>query len=1095
MAKPLAFWCYLLLATAAASAAEVDYLRDVKPILRERCFACHGALKQEAGLRVDTAAALKQGGDSGAALQPGDTGASLLWERIIATDESYRMPPEGKPLEAAELASIRVWIEQSAPAPDDELPETDPNQHWSFQPPVRPPIPAPHRSGSAQPLNPIDAFLDAGRRARQLQTVPEADRGLLLRRVHLDLIGVPPTRQELHEFLADERTDALERVVERLLDSPHYGERWGRHWMDVWRYTDWYGLGDQLRNSQKHIWHWRDWIIQSLNEDQGYDRMVQQMLAADELAPNDASALRATGFLARNYYLFNRTTWLDETIEHTGKAFLGLTLNCAKCHDHKYDPLTQDDYYRWRAVFEPHQVRLDPLPGEINLEKNGLPRVFDAHPDAPTYVHLRGDEKQPLKDRVVPPGPPGFLLRGEFQPQSVALPAAAHNPSLQSFVLEDHVAAAEREIAAARQTLEQARAKLAQATALAAKSETHPEETRENSSEVFVQDDFAMLDESVWEIGPGEWKHAEGRLTQTQTGAERRWLRTRQPPPQDFEAVLRFKTLGGQMWKSVGVCFDMALGREKVVYLSAVSSGSKVQVSFNQGGGSAYPAQGKQDRPVELNKPYELTVRLRGDLVNVAIDGQHAVAYRFPFAREAGGFEIFAFDAAAEFSYVKIRALPEEVALVEAGASSEAPLTPELAQHAVALAEKTLAAAELRPEVLRTAHNADAAKVQPAPPENLAALVRAAALAARRHELAKAEEAVLRAEQKVAQAAEAAKAPAEKELQAAHEAREKARLAVEEPGEAYPSLQASLKALEGPDETEASRRQPYPTISTGRRAALAQWLTARDNPLTARVAVNHIWTRHFGQPLVESMMDFGRRAPPPAQQELLDWLAIEFMESGWSMKHMHRLMVLSQAYRLSSSSREADSATLAADPENHYFWRRQPMRMESQAVRDSLLHLAGVLNPTMGGPTLDPTKDDTLFRRSLYFTHSRDDQHAFLSMFDDADIVACYRRSESIVPQQALTLANSKLSLDMARRLAAKLPAERDQPHDDAFLTAAYETILCTSPTPDELAACRDALAQMQTVLRAQGHKQPVQRARENLVHALLNHNDFITIR
>ena len=186
-------------------------------------------------------------------------------------------------------------------------------------------------------------------------------------------------------------------MVDRLLASQQYGERWGRHWMDVWRYSDWWGLGAEVRNSQKHIWHWRDWIIESLNADKGYDQMVREMLAADELYPNDLDRLRATGFLARQYFLFNRNTWLDETVEHTGKAFLGLTINCANCHDHKYDPISQIDYYRFRAFFEPYQVRTDQLPGEVDFEKDGIPRVFDCNLDAPTYRFVRGDEKRPAQ--------------------------------------------------------------------------------------------------------------------------------------------------------------------------------------------------------------------------------------------------------------------------------------------------------------------------------------------------------------------------------------------------------------------------------------------------------------------------------------------------------------------------------------------------------------------------------------------------------------------------------------------------------------------------------------------------------------------------
>ncbi len=1093
MGKLFTCWLTALLAAAPLTAAEVDYLRDVKAVLRERCFACHGALKHEAGLRVDTVVALRKGGDSGAAIEPGDAAASLLVERIAAADESYRMPPEGHPLSAEQIAAFRAWIDQGAIAPADDHPEQDPDDHWAFHPPQRPPIPAQAPSSSTIP-NSVDLFLAAEHAPRNLQPVPLADRRLLLRRVYLDLIGLPPTRDEMQTFLADERPDAYERVVERLLESPHYGERWGRHWLDVWRYSDWYGLGDQLRNSQKHIWHWRDWVIESLNADRGYDHMVQAMLAADELTPTDRDALRATGFLARNYFLFNRTTWLDDTIEHTSKAFLGLTLNCAKCHDHKYDPITQEDYYRWRAIFEPHQVRLDPLPGQTDLAKDGLPRVFDAHPDAPTYLPVRGDEKQPDKDRVIPPGPPAFLTGEAFSIEPVALPQEAHWPALQAFVLEDHLAAAAREIEDAREALAKSQAALLAAEKQAA---TTAEVVMADGEEgaVFLKDDFARRNEETWEIGPGEWKYEQGRLTQTKTGAERASLRSHQNHPADFEATLRFKTLGGQMWKSVGLCFDAANGRETMVYLSAVTPGSKLQISYNAGGGQVYPVEGKQDRPVALNEPQELTVRVRGPLVNVSLGGKHALAYRLPVERVSGRLELVAFDAVAEFTLLEVRPLPANATLVEAGQGGAAPLTVDGARLAVAVAEKALATAEARPEALRTAHAADRAKLQSTPPENLAALVNAAARAARQLEVARAAEAFARAEQKVAQADGGAKPQAEKTLQGAREALEKAKQAVESPGETYASIQASLKALEGPDETDASRRQPYPATSTGRRAALARWITARDNPLTARVAVNHLWMRHFGQPLIDPVTDFGRRAAAPPQQKLLDWLAVEFMENGWSMKHMHRLMVTSQAYRLSSSTRDADQATVQADPENHYYWRRRPLRMESEVIRDSLLRLAGALNPALGGPTINPKQDDTVFRRSMYFTRSRDDQHAFLSMFDDADILGCYRRSESIVPQQALTLSNSKLSLAMARRLASKLQTDLGDVDDAAFVLAAYETIVCVTPTAEEQAVCQSALDELKSLLEQRRHPQPSQRAREDLIHALLNHNDFVTIR
>ena len=187
---------------------------------------------------------------------------------------------------------------------------------------------------------------------------------------------MPPTLEQIKEADSDREDGWYERLADRLLNSPQHGERWARHWMDIWRYSDWWGLGDQLRNSQQHIWHWRDWIVDSLNANVPYDEMIRSMLAADELYPNDLDKLRATGFLARQYFLFNRHSWLDETVEHVSKGFLGLTMNCAKCHDHKFDPIEQADYYRMRAFFEPYYVRMDSVPTEPDLTRDGIPRVL-----------------------------------------------------------------------------------------------------------------------------------------------------------------------------------------------------------------------------------------------------------------------------------------------------------------------------------------------------------------------------------------------------------------------------------------------------------------------------------------------------------------------------------------------------------------------------------------------------------------------------------------------------------------------------------------------------------------------------------------------
>jgi hypothetical protein len=291
----------LLVPTSFAVAA--DYLKEIKPVLKERCYSCHGTLKQKADLRLDTAAEMI----GVKVIIPGAVDESELFLRITSEDDDERMPPEGHALTESQIAAVRDWIKAGAPHPENEVAEDDPRSHWSFQTIEKPAVPK-----IAGVTHPVDAFLAVKQQEKGISGQPFPERSILLRRVYLDLTGLAPTSKQLD----DDRP--WKAIVDELLQSPQHGERWGRHWMDVWRYSDWYGLGSQLRYSQKHLWHWRDWIVESLNEDKGYDQMIREMLAGDELAPEDPDTLRATGFLARNYFLFNRTTWLDSTVEHTG---------------------------------------------------------------------------------------------------------------------------------------------------------------------------------------------------------------------------------------------------------------------------------------------------------------------------------------------------------------------------------------------------------------------------------------------------------------------------------------------------------------------------------------------------------------------------------------------------------------------------------------------------------------------------------------------------------------------------------------------------------------------------------------------------------
>lgn len=864
-------------------ADEGGYLSDIKPVLAHRCYSCHGALKQKAGLRLDTAAAIHRGSRSGAVLSFDDPDDSELLRRVLSADPDERMPPEGAPLEAEEIAALRSWIEAGAPKPEQEAREENPADHWAFQLPRRT-VPSGTGLGQGQGQsqgNAIDQLLSKEQAGRGLVILPEAHPEVLLRRVFLDLIGLPPLPEDLARFQRDSSPRAYERLVERLLASPQYGERWGRHWMDIWRYSDWYGLGAQLRFSQKHLWHWRDWIVESLNEDKGYDQMVREMIAGDELAPSDSSALRATGFLARNYYLFNRNTWLEQTIEHTSRAFLGLTMQCAKCHDHKYDPISQEDYYRFRAFFEPHQVRLDPVPGTTDLEQDGLPRAFDAHPDLPTYLFERGNDKTPDTSRVLSAAVPDILAWEPLVVKEARLPVEAFFPGLQPFVLEDHLRDARRAIA-----------------------------------------------------------QAEERL--------------------------------------------IALG----------SSDSVLK-----------------------KKAYQ-------------------------WARDA---------------------------------------------------------AALMPAAYRTAHRADRVRYGLEEETDSGRVKREAVAAAQAFQRAQGQAEVAMKAFELAEGEEKKRKAFAKQLESAQASLAQLETRIAEGTISYDSLRPSRKALESPAETEESRRKPYPESTTGRRRALANWMVDRRNPLTARVAVNHIWLRHFGQPLVADVQDFGRRSAAPALQSILDYLAIYLMDNHWQMKPLHRLIVNSAAYRRSSSTVGVSSEQVARDPTNQFYWSRRPGRMESQTIRDSLRYLAGTLDLRMGGPTIDPEKGEDLGRRSLYFTHSRDQQNRFLSMFDDAEILACYRRTESIIPQQALALVNSKLSLQMADQVAMQVVAglkAGETVSDETFARAAFGRILGGVATPAELALCCEMMqATRESLDGVDVSGLQSRRFRRNLVQALFNHNDFITIR
>ena len=1108
------------------------YSEKIRPLLAERCFSCHGGLKQEAGLRLDTVELMAQGGESGAVISKGDPDASLVLERVMDPEPASRMPPEGEgePLSAEQVTLLKSWIAAGCPAPADEKPEADPRDHWAFQPRVRPPVPA--VKNSAWVRNPIDAWIAADHEKAGLVPQPEAPRGVLVRRLFLDLVGLPPAAEELAAIEGDASPDWYEKLVEKLLADPRHGERWGRHWMDIWRYSDWWGLGSELRNSQKHMWHWRDWIVESLNADTPYDEMVRQMLAADEIYPTDPAKLRATGFLARNWFLFNRTPWMDETVEHVGKSLLGLTMNCSKCHAHKYDPIQQEDYYKMRAFFEPIHVRLDVVPGEADLEKNGLPRVFDGLPDAPTYLFVRGEDTKPDKSRSIPPGVPEVLGFGEIVMEPVKLPKEAFQPERQPWVFDANLATVRRDVEAAEKRLATAIEKQKAAKeALAALEEpsgaspspASPPSALPPAPGGFVED-FAALDAGRWRTLDGTWRHETGRLLQEQVGAKQSAARLVSAPPRDFDATVRFTITGGNTYRSVGLAFDIgpddAVGSqvpvdgEFLVYASGVAVGSKVQVAQHAKGAWQYPGEAMQARSVEVGVPHTLRVAVRDTLVNVWFDGEPVIVWRSSMPRRGGGLQIITFDATAVFEDFSIAPLAADTVLREPAAASatveaarrqlaSADAGVELGRAALAAKKAAVESVQRRIDATRIGWEAEAAT------EEATALRERQAEAAKAAVRAEREWAVAISRQKLAEFLDLianAKPDETDRIARLEKSVAEARKQVEKDVKSVGAVSEAFTPVRGARWTPTRFREsrtddatiPFPEASTGRRTALARWITDPRNPLPARVAANHIWNRHIGRPLVATVFDFGRKGNAPTHPGLLDWLASELVEgppggTPWSMKHLHRLIVTSATYRMGSSVAGA-AGNLAIDPDNRLLWRRQPIRIESQVVRDCILALAGTLDPAIGGPSVPSSEQAKSRRRSLYFFHSDVERDLFLTTFDDATVKECYQREQSIVPQQALALSNAGLVHDSAAQIAERLSKSGGEGMSDAqFVDRVFLLLLDRKPRAGETEAALKTMALWRSQEAAQ--PAPAEGVRAHLVWAIFNHNDFVTLR
>jgi hypothetical protein len=838
-------------ATTFSSPAQsaVSFSKDILPIFQQNCFKCHGDSMQLSKLKLTTREDALRGGATGAAIVPGSAADSKLF-RLVAGLDKPTMPMNGH-LTDEQVAALKTWIDQGAQwdagaalargKTDDESPfaelekaQLPPNarDYWAFKLPAQAPVPAVAR----QLQNPVDRFLEKTRQDKGLQSAPKADRLTLARRAYLDLIGLPPTLEELNAFMADTAPGNWERLIDKLLASPHYGERWGRHWLDVARYAD--SGGFQNDTDRPNMWRYRDYVIKSFNDDKPYNLFIKEQIAGDEFENRSDENLIATGFLRAGPRVQHREKdnperrhdYLDDVLSTIGRGVLGLTVQCARCHDHKFDPILQKDYYALHAAIYGY-VEVDYPLGPREEADAYMRKTFEIADKVSTLRDEIEKLEAPYQYKLalvqIREKYPENVVKAVEKPESERTPG---EKLLATQVLESAVTVATREID-----------KIMSADDAAKKKALNDEIAALNKEKPKALPMAHITTDGDWRAtGAGTGDGTKGACPVCEL---------------EYQGATRFLELG--------------------------------------------PGPGNYQTPPS----YFL---VRGD------PGSKA------FATKPGFLSVITFGNPAT---------------------------------------------ELRPANGRT---------------------------------------------------------------------------------------------------------------SGRRLALAEWLVSRENPMTARVMANRIWHHHFGHGIVGTLDNFGKMGDQPTHPELLDWLAVEFMNRGWSIKQMHKLLMTSDAYQMASEYNNA--ANMAKDPENKLLWRYRINRLEGEVIRDSVMAAAGTLDRTMGGPAIFPfvpkelldsiergiwrnTPDGPkVWRRSVYIYAKRSLPFPMVHVFDLADLnVSFGARNISTVPTQALTLMNNEFMLKQAELFAERLQKEAGE--DVAKqVDLAYKLTLARTPTAQELSAASDMI-------------------------------------
>jgi len=890
-------------------------------------------------------------------------------------------------------------------ASDAPIGKSKPSNHWSLQP-LKSTQELEQALGSQDkvarekvPLrvNPIDAFVGARLATNGLKPTPPASRPVLLRRLTFDLTGLPPTPQEIDEFVKDRSPHAYDSVVERLLASPRYGERWGRHWLDVARYTESQGFEyDKLRDN---AWHYRDYVIRSLNEDKPYNQFMKEQIAGDVLEPITTDGIIAASLLVCGPWdeagnsqanvtqkALTREEEMEDMLSVVGQTFLGLTVNCARCHDHKFDPIPQEDYYRLKAVFDgvKHGERTIAIPAEIKSKEDlgaGWKQSIARAEETISLLEAEGWKAAAAKRRPdgTKPGP-GAFLRWAFDGSTNDLPGELHGGG----------------------RVQDGRLRLAKAGAYF-QSVPLSRDLREKTLEAWV-----ALDDRQQRGGAAiSIENSDGSVFDAIVYGERqvgKWM----AGSSGFE---RTRDLDAP---------EETSGPGVLVHLTIVYRGDNSIAVFRNG-----EPYGKPYTPASELRTY------RAGNARVLLGMRHT-----------GGSKPFLTGEIKQAAIYDRALTPDEIAAAYRASGLSIPRSrSEILEHLTDSQRNELETARADLKAARDALGAipklpvsyAGTRMQPEPTKFL-----------RRGDVRSPENVVTAAG-----------------LSAVREVKPEFGL--------------------GPDAPEAQRRIKF-----------AEWLCDPGNPLPARVMANRIWYLHFGQGLVATPNDFGASGAPPTHPELLDWLAAKFMESGWSMKSLHRLITLSAAYRQSS---EPQAKALQIDADNLLLWRYAPRRLEAEAVRDAVLAVSGQLNLTMGGPSFRPF-DVLKFpanayqpvdkigseynRRAVYRMNVNSGKEPLLDAFDCPDpSVKTPRRGVTTTPLQALALMNNSFVQRHAGQLAERAMKE-SQDNVPQAIHAAYRLALGRPPSKEE---ARRALAVVN------------ERSLTNVCWALLNSTEFVYVR